>query len=61
MRLQLHSIAQMPQEVPIWHLLMDDLCQPPPERVAHALGLSLRSIQQYNATGRTPRAVCLAV
>jgi len=61
MRLQLHSIDQMPREVPIWRLLMDDLCQPPPERVARVLGLSLRSIQRYNSTGQAPRSVCLAV
>lgn len=61
MTVQLHSIEQMPLHVPIWHLMMDDLCQPPPERVARVLGLSVRSIQRYNATGNAPRAVCLAV
>lgn len=61
MTIQLSSIAHAPRTLPIWPVLLDDLCQPPPEGVAHALGLSLRSIQRYNATGHAPRAVCLAV
>lgn len=61
MKVQLHSIEQMPSQVPIWHLLMDDLCKPPAARVAKVLGLSLRTVQRYNATGEAPRVVCLAV
>ena len=61
MKVQLHSIEQMPSHVPIWQVLMDDLCSPPAARVAKVLGLSLRSIQRYNATGNAPRCVCLAV
>ena len=61
MNIQLHSIEQMPRDVPYWHLLMSDLCEPPPQRVAKVLGLSLRTVQRYNATGNAPRVVCLAV
>ncbi len=61
MKVQLHSIEQMPSQVPIWHLMMQDLCQPPPARVAKVLGLSLRTVQRYNSTGEAPRVVCLAV
>ena len=61
MTVRLHSIEQTPRHVPTWHVLMDDLCQPPPQRVAKVLGLSLRSIQRYNATGAAPRVVCLAI
>jgi len=61
MKVQLHSIEQMPSQVPIWHLMMEDLCQPPPARVAKVLGLSLRTVQRYNSTGEAPRVVCLAV
>ena len=61
MKLQLHSIEQAPSSVPIWQLLMDDLCQPPPARVARVLGLGVRTVQRYNATGYAPRHVCLAV
>lgn len=61
MKVQLHSIEQAPRHVPDWHLLMDDLCQPPPARVARVLGLSLRTVQRYNQTGNAPRVACLAV
>ena len=61
MKVQLHSIEQAPRQVPDWRLLMDDLCQPPPARVARALGLGLRTVQRYNRTGAAPRVVCLAV
>lgn len=61
MKVQLSSIEQMPRDVPIWRVLMDDLCQPPPERVARVLGLGIRTVQRYNATGKAPRSVCLAV
>ncbi len=61
MNFQLSSLDQAPSHVPIWQLMMDDLCNPPPARVARVLGLSLRSVQRYNATGCAPRHVCLAV
>lgn len=61
MKVQLHSIEQAPHQVPDWHLLMEDLCQPPPARVARVLGLGRRTIQRYNRTGKAPRAACLAL
>lgn len=61
MKVQLHSIEHAPNSLPYWHTLMDDLCQPPAARVAKVLGLSLRTVQRYNATGYAPRCVCLAV
>ncbi|HMN77300.1 MAG TPA: hypothetical protein PKC97_14635 [Burkholderiaceae bacterium] len=61
MKVQLHSIEQAPHQVPDWHLLMDDLCQPPPARVARVLELGQRTIQRYNRTGKAPRAVLLAL
>ncbi len=61
MRTQLHSIEHAPTNVPYWRTLMDDLCNPPPERVAKVLGKSRRSIQRYNLSGFAPRSVCLAV
>ena len=41
--------------------MMDDLCNPPPARVAKVLGISQRTVYRYNATGHAPRAICLAV
>lgn len=61
MKVQLHSIEQAPSHVPMWHTLLDDLCQPPPARVARVLGLSLRTVQRYNQTGNAPRVACLAL
>jgi len=45
---QLFSIEHAPVSLPIWHTMMDDLCQPPPARVARVLGISIRSV--YRAT-----------
>ena len=61
MKIELHSIDQGPSSVPQWRLMMDDLCNPPPGRVARVLGIGKRSVQRYNATGHAPRVVCLAV
>lgn len=61
MKPQLFSIEQAPVSLPIWHTMMDDLCNPPPARVARVLGLSIRSVYRYNATGFAPKPVCLAV
>jgi len=58
---QLFSIEHAPVSLPIWHTMMDDLCHPPPARVARVLGLSIRSVYRYNATGHAPKPVCLAV
>jgi predicted DNA-binding transcriptional regulator AlpA len=61
MKVQLFSIEHAPGSLPIWHVMMDDLCNPPPARVARVLGISARSVYRYNATGQAPRAICLAV
>ena len=45
---RLFSIEHAPVSLPIWHTMMDDLCQPPPARVARVLGISIRSV--YRAT-----------
>ena len=58
---QLFSIEHAPVSLPIWQTMMDDLCNPPPARVARVLGISQRSVYRYNATGHAPRAVCLAI
>lgn len=58
---QLFSIEHAPVSLPIWHTMMDDLCQPPPARVARVLGISIRSVYRYNATGHAPKPVCLAI
>lgn len=61
MKMQLHSIEHAPGPLPYWPTLMDDLCNPSPEQVAKVLGLSVRTVRRYNASGHAPRVVCLAV
>jgi hypothetical protein len=61
MKLQLHSIDHAPTNVPYWHSLMEDLCNPSAQRVAKVLGLSRRTVQRYNSSGYAPRCACLAV
>lgn len=58
---QLFSVEHAPLHLPYWRSMMDDLCNPPASRVARVLGLSVRSVHRYNATGHAPRHVCLAV
>ena len=61
MKPQLFSIQHAPLHVPFWQSMMDDLCNPPPERVARVLGISRRTVYRYNRDGHAPRTVCLAV
>ena len=50
------STARMP---PLDFLLADPMA--PPERIARHLGVSLRSLQRWRASGNRPRAVHLAL
>ncbi len=61
MRLRFYDLHQLPQKLPIWHLILDDLGNPPPRRIAKALEISERTIYRYNRAGNAPRAICLAL
>ena len=61
MRLQLYSIEHAPASLPVWQVLMADLGDPPPARVAKALGIGERTVYRYNSTGYAPKPVALAV
>jgi predicted DNA-binding transcriptional regulator AlpA len=61
MTLQLYSIEQAPVSLPIWHMILEDLADPPVHRVARVLGLSSRTVHRYNQTGQVPRSVLLAL
>lgn len=61
MRLQLYSIEHAPASLPVWQALMADLGDPPPARVAKALGIGERTVYRYNSTGYAPKPVALAV
>jgi len=56
-----YSINHVPRYVPIWHQLMEELNNPEPKRLAKVLGVGVRTIYRYNATGRAPKASCLAL
>ena len=56
MPLRAPSAARMP---PLDFLLADQMA--PPKRIARHLGVSLRSLQRWRASGNAPRAVYLAL
>ena len=56
MPLRAPSAARMP---PLDFLLADPM--EPPKRIARHLGVSLRSLQRWRASGNAPRAVYLAL
>lgn len=49
MNLRLRSIEHAPASLPIWQTLLDDLGNPPPQRVARMLGVSVRTVYRWNA------------
>lgn len=61
MKIQLYSINHAPGWVPIWQVILDDLGNPPPRRVARVLGISERTAYRYSETGEAPRACLLAL
>lgn len=56
-----YSIEHAPRDLPIWHTILEDLNNPPPQRVARVLGLGVRTVYRYNRDGHAPRSVCLAL
>lgn len=61
MTFQVYSIDQAPPTVPAWHAMLEDLSRPPARRVARVLGIGVRTVRRYNATGRAPRSCLLAL
>lgn len=51
----------IPKSVPSLALLLEDLGNPAPAKVAKALGVSLRTVQRWVAIGEAPRAAMLAL
>ncbi|HMO44672.1 MAG TPA: hypothetical protein PKB14_01420 [Rubrivivax sp.] len=51
----------MPRDLPLWELLITDLGQPSPARLARALGVGVSSVYRWNASGKAPRMACLAL
>lgn len=61
LKVVLHGIGQLPGHVPGWDVLMDNLGNPPVERVARVLGLSVDEVSRFNETGGATRVACLAL
>lgn len=61
MKLRLRSIEHAPRALPIWQTILDDLGDPPPHRVARALGVSVRTVYRWNAAQQAPRCAALAL
>lgn len=61
MHLQFASIEHGPSSVPSWPQLLEALCHPPAHRVARTLGLTLRTVRRYNASGKAPKPVRLSL
>ncbi len=61
MTFRLSSIEQLPRSLPIWQTILEDLGNPPPRRIARALGLGERTVYRYCRTGEAPKVVHLAL
>lgn len=61
MSIQLFSVEHVPTTLPIWQMILDDLGNPPPVRVARVLGIGSRTVARYSQHGHAPRVACLAL
>lgn len=61
MKPRLYGLAHAPRNPPSWRTLVESLCEPTHADLARVLGVSVRTIERYNATDKAPRAVRLAL
>jgi predicted DNA-binding transcriptional regulator AlpA len=61
MDLRLYALDRAPRALPIWQLILSDLGDPPPQRVAKVLGVGTRTVYRWNRDGSAPRAATLAL
>jgi len=61
MSFQLYSLDHAPPRLPVWQLILEDLGNPPPARVARVLGVGVRTVYRWNRVGAAPRSACLAL
>lgn len=52
---------KMPRHLPTWAVMVDSLGSPAPRQLAKWLGLSERTVWNYQRKGEAPRAVMLAL
>lgn len=57
----LFSLQQAPQRLPVWHLILQDLCNPPAAGIARVLGVSPRTVYRWSADDSAPRVASLAL
>jgi hypothetical protein len=60
-QLQLFSIDKTPRSLPVWELIVEDLGNPPAERIARALGVGKSTVYRWHKAGSGPRIACLAL
>jgi predicted DNA-binding transcriptional regulator AlpA len=61
MKVQLFSIDHVPATLPVWHLILGDLGDPPAHRVARVLGVGKRTVYRWNRAGHAPKSATLAL
>jgi hypothetical protein len=61
MTLTFFSLDKAPRNLPLWHLILGDLGNPPPQRIAKVLGVGVRTVYRWNRLGVAPRSACLAL
>ena len=55
------SIKAAPRQVPPWQVILEDLGNPHPTRIAKVLGVSVRTVYRWQSIGDAPRTACLAL
>jgi hypothetical protein len=61
MSIQLYSIDHVPARVPVWELILDDLGNPSPSRIAKVLGVGRSTVYRWNQLGRAPKYASLSL
>lgn len=61
MKLRFSYVEKAPRDLPLWHLILGDLGDPPARQIAKVLGVGLRTVYRWNRTGAAPRAAVLAL
>lgn len=54
-------LALLPRHLPSWADLLEDIGNPAPDKLAKAMGVTVRSIRRWKAAGKAPLPVMLAL
>lgn len=61
MTLTFSFIERAPRDLPLWHLILGDLGNPPAKRIAKVLDVGVRTVYRWNRSGNAPRSAVLAL